>query len=53
VGQEVEVLVEEIGVTVKPVGTQTMTLEQKLALFDPKLHGGEVMATTPIGAQAM
>jgi antitoxin MazE len=52
-GQEVEVLVEDIGVTVKPIGAQAMTLEQKLALFDPKLHGGEVMPTTPIGAEAM
>ncbi|CAG9178172.1 AbrB/MazE/SpoVT family DNA-binding domain-containing protein [Cupriavidus respiraculi] len=52
-GQEVEVVVEDIGVSVKPIGTQAMTLEQKLALFDPELHGGEVMATSPVGAEAM
>jgi antitoxin MazE len=27
------------------------TLEQMLASFDPKRHGGEVMATAPVGLE--
>ncbi|MBO4119706.1 AbrB/MazE/SpoVT family DNA-binding domain-containing protein [Cupriavidus gilardii] len=52
-GQEVEVQVEEVGVTVKPVGKRAMTLDEKLALFDPAIHGGEVMATSPVGVEAV
>lgn len=51
-GQEVEVTTEEIGVTVKPVGPRRLTLADKLAQFDPVRHGGEAMATTPVGAEA-
>lgn len=29
-----------------------MTLEQMLVAFDPKKHGGEVMADAPCGAEA-
>ncbi|WP_454712574.1 AbrB/MazE/SpoVT family DNA-binding domain-containing protein [Cupriavidus nantongensis] len=42
-GQEVEVSVAEIGVTIRPVG-RALTLAERLALFDPDKHGGEVMA---------
>lgn len=28
-----------------------LTLEQKLKLFDPVRHGGEVMAVKPIGGE--
>ena len=52
-GQEVEVSVDEIGVTVRPVGRRALTLAEKLALFDPDKHGGEVMAATRVGAEAM
>jgi len=51
-GQEVEVTTEEIGVTVKPIGPRKLTLAEKLAQFDPVHHGGEVMATKPVGAEA-
>jgi hypothetical protein len=30
----------------------TLTLAQKLAAFDSALHGGEIMATRPIGNEA-
>lgn len=46
-----------VRVTVKPgriiIETQTEpTLEQMLAAFDPKKHGGEVMAGGAVGAEA-
>lgn len=51
VGQPVEVLVENDGVMVKPVGEPKLSLAQKLALFDPAKHGGEAMATDRVGAE--
>lgn len=51
VGQPVEVSADELGVTVKPVGTPKLSLAQKLALFDPAKHGGEAMATDRVGAE--
>jgi antitoxin MazE len=44
VGQPVEVSIEDAHVLVKPVGEPKLTLAQKLARFDPALHGGEAMA---------
>jgi antitoxin MazE len=51
VGQPVEVEVQDTGVVVKRVGQPKLTLAQKLALFDPAKHGGEVMATGRVGAE--
>jgi len=51
VDQEVEVSADEIGVTVRPVGPRKLTLEEKLAKFDPTKHGGEAMATGRIGTE--
>lgn len=51
VGQEVEVTTDEVGLTVKPVGSRKLTLAEKLAKFDPTTHGGEAMATGRIGAE--
>ncbi|WP_332852139.1 AbrB/MazE/SpoVT family DNA-binding domain-containing protein [Duganella sp. S19_KUP01_CR8] len=51
VGQPVEVVLEESGVTVRAVGAPKLSLAQKLALFDPAIHGGEVMATAPVGVE--
>lgn len=52
-GLAVEVVVDDVGVTVKPVGQRSLTLAEKLALFDPAKHGGEAMPVTPIGVEAM
>ena len=46
-----------VRVTVKPgrivIETETEpTLEQMLSAFDPKKHGGEVMASKPVGVEA-
>jgi antitoxin MazE len=51
VGQPVEITVQDSSVVVKPVGEPKLTLSQKLALFDPAKHGGEVMATGRVGAE--
>jgi antitoxin MazE len=53
VGQPVEVALEESGITVRAVGGGKLTLAQKLALFDPLLHGREVMAAAPVGVEEM
>jgi antitoxin MazE len=51
VGLEVEVSSEEAGVTVRPVGPRRLTLDEKLARFDPSRHGGEAMPTGRVGAE--
>ena len=53
VGQPVEVSAQNSHVLVKPVGDPKLNLAQKLAAFDPAIHGGEAMATKPIGKEAM
>ena len=53
VGQPVEVSAQDSNVLVKAIGEPKLTLAQKLAAFDPALHRGEVMATRPIGNEAL
>lgn len=53
VGQPVEVSVADDGVLVKRAGSPKLTLTQKLAAFDPVRHGGEAMASRPVGNEAM
>ena len=53
VGQPVEMVLDETGVTVRAVGQPKLSLAQKLALFDPAIHGGEVMETRPLGSEEM
>lgn len=50
-GQPVKVEVVDGGVLLRPAGKPRLTLEQKLKLFDPKKHGGEVMADAPVGRE--
>ena len=45
---EVEV-VKEGGVLLRPVGKPKLTLEQKIKLFEPARHGGEIMADALVG----
>ena len=49
--QMVRVSVEDGSVTITPVDGPELTLEQRLALFDPARHGGEAMASEPLGAE--
>lgn len=41
VGQRVRVSVEGDQVVIAPIDTSRLTLEQRLAAFDPVRHGGE------------
>ena len=52
VGQPVEVSAQDSNVVVRPIGDPKLTLAQKLVAFDPALHGGEAMATAPVGKEA-
>jgi antitoxin MazE len=51
VDQRVRVAVEDGRVVITSVDDASLTLEQRLALFDPARHGGEAMATEPLGAE--
>ena len=47
IGTIVELAVLKGSIIVKPMGGQKLTLDERLKAFDPKKHGGEVMAVTP------
>jgi antitoxin MazE len=49
VDQRVRVSIEEGRVVITPIGGDALTLEQRLALFDPARHGEEVMAARLLG----
>ena len=52
VDQRVRVSVEGDHVVITPVDDSRFTLEQRLAVYDPKRHGGEQMTTTKtLGAE--
>lgn len=52
VDQRVRVSVEGDYVVIAPVDDSRLTLEQRLAAYDPKRHGGEQMGTTQrLGAE--
>lgn len=51
VGQPVEMVLDDVGVVVKPIGEPKLSLAQKLALFDPAKHGGEVMVASRVGVE--
>jgi antitoxin MazE len=36
---------------IRPVGDAELTLDQRLARFDPARHGGEVMQGQAVGAE--
>jgi antitoxin MazE len=49
--QRVRITVEEGRVIITPHGDRPPTLAERLALFDPAVHGGEAMAVTPVGRE--
>jgi antitoxin MazE len=53
VGQPVQVSAQDSNVLVKPIGEPRLTLAQKLAAFDPALHGGEIMVTHAVGHEVL
>ena len=50
--QRVRITVEEGRVIIAPHGDKPLTLADRLTLFDPAIHGGEAMATKPVGREA-
>ena len=48
VDQRVRVSVEGDRVVITPVDGSRLTLEQRLAAYDPKRHGGEQMKTSRV-----
>ena len=46
-----ELTVEDGRVIITPHGDKPLTLAQRLALFDPAVHGGEAMAAAPVGRE--
>lgn len=51
IDQRVRISVEGGQVVITPVIDAPLTLEQRLARFDPARHGGEVMTSQAIGAE--
>lgn len=51
IDQRVRISVKSGQVIITPVIDAPLTLEQRLARFDPARHGGEVMASQAIGAE--
>jgi antitoxin MazE len=49
--QRVRVTVEDGRVVIEPIRDELLTLEQRLARFDPARHGGEAMASDAVGAE--
>jgi antitoxin MazE len=50
-GQPVVMEVVNGGVLLRPAGKPRLTLAQRIKLFDPAKHGGEVMADAPVGRE--
>lgn len=50
-GLPITIEVVEGGVLVRAAGKPKLTLTQKLRAFDPKVHGGEAMASGRVGAE--
>jgi antitoxin MazE len=50
-GTLVELDVHNGNILVKPTGQRKLTLNERLASFDPKQHGGEIMAVKRVGAE--
>ena len=49
--QRVMLSVEEGRVVITPQADKPLTLTDRLALFDPDLHGGEAMPALAVGAE--
>ena len=50
--QRVKLTVEQGRVIITPQDDKPLSLQDRLALFDPAVHSGEAMATPPIGNEA-
>lgn len=50
-GSQIRVEVVPDGFFVRVIGKPKLSLAQKLKAFDPKIHGGEVMASGRVGTE--
>ena len=50
-GMPISVEVVEDGVLLRVLGKPKLSLTQKLKVFDPEKHGGEVISSAPIGKE--
>lgn len=50
-GTLVELDVHDGNILVRPTGQRKLSLDERLAAFDPQKHSGEVMASKPIGLE--
>ena len=50
-GTPVEVMLQDNGIAVRPTGEKILTLDERLAKFDPNFHGGEVMISDLVGLE--
>lgn len=53
VGVPVELSLQGRSVLLSAIGPPELSLEQKLAAFDPVRHGGEIMASVPVGKEVI
>lgn len=51
VDQRVRLTVADGQIIITPIGDELLTLEERLAQYDPARHGGEVMRVQHIGAE--
>ena len=49
--QRVKVSVEDGRVVITPQFDQPLALAERLALYDPLVHGGEAMVSAPVGVE--
>lgn len=52
-GTLVELDIHNGNIIVKPTGHRKLTLDERLAAFDPEKHAGEVMSVNPVGLEKL
>jgi antitoxin MazE len=53
VGVPVELTLQGESVLLSAVGPAALSLDQKLAAFDPERHGGEALRSRPVGKEVL
>jgi antitoxin MazE len=51
IGTPVELTVHKESIIVKSTGEPKLTLEERLKIFNPEIHGGEVMESGRVGLE--
>lgn len=53
IGTLVELDTQDGNLVIKATGHRKLNLDERLAAFDPKKHGGEAMSVKPIGLEKL